>query len=301
MPPPPDRHGSTPPDNLTSAQRAFAARFTSAAGVGAGSEGLGSTGGSSSASSAPDGGNKSDDPLREIDDLGLDDWGAFDAASGGGGALFDDSHFDDGAPLARRLDEDLGAQQGAAAAAPSEADEATLRVVRSKKKKPGKQEGGRWTKTEDKQLRLAIEKGGPQNWAAIATQFLKGKRTDVQCLERWQKVLEPGLVKGAWTSEEDRIIITSIAEQLTKWSDIADRIPGRIGKQCRERWFNHLDPSLKKGNWTDVEDAVLVEAQKVSWEVPRGTIGISDHCSAFHPQYPPSTSQPLTTSSFSPL
>ena len=35
----------------------------------------------------------------------------------------------------------------------------------------------------------------------------------------------------------------------------------RIGKQCRERWFNHLDPSLKKGGWTEEEDAVLVEAQ----------------------------------------
>jgi hypothetical protein len=31
--------------------------------------------------------------------------------------------------------------------------------------------------------------------------------------------------------------------------------------QCRERWFNHLDPALKKGGWTDEEDAILVEAQ----------------------------------------
>ena len=31
--------------------------------------------------------------------------------------------------------------------------------------------------------------------------------------------------------------------------------------QCRERWFNHLDPALKKGGWTEEEDAILVEAQ----------------------------------------
>ena len=48
---------------------------------------------------------------------------------------------------------------------------------------------------------------------------------------------------------------------ITKWSEIAARTVGRIGKQCRERWFNHLDPSLKKGGWTEEEDAVLVEAQ----------------------------------------
>jgi hypothetical protein len=49
----------------------------------------------------------------------------------------------------------------------------------------------------------------------------------------------------------------------TKWSQIALHVPGRIGKQCRERWFNHLDPTIKKGNWDDEEDAILVEAQTV--------------------------------------
>ena len=87
------------------------------------------------------------------------------------------------------------------------------------------------------------------------------QRSDVQCLHRWQKVLQPGLVKGPWTKEEDQTIIDCIEAGITKWSEIAERIPGRIGKQCRERWFNHLDPSLKKGGWTEEEDAVLVEAQ----------------------------------------
>lgn len=31
-----------------------------------------------------------------------------------------------------------------------------------------------------------------------------------------------------------------------RWSLIASRIAGRIGKQCRERWLNHLDPDVKK-------------------------------------------------------
>jgi hypothetical protein len=55
------------------------------------------------------------------------------------------------------------------------------------------------------------------------------------------QVLRPGLVKGPWTPEEDETIHRCLAEGITKWSEIADRIPGRIGKQCRERYFNHLD------------------------------------------------------------
>ena len=52
-------------------------------------------------------------------------------------------------------------------------------------------------------------------------------------------------------------------EGIEKWSDIAKRVPGRMGKQCRERWCNYLDPSIRKGPWTDEEDRVLVEKQKV--------------------------------------
>lgn len=131
----------------------------------------------------------------------------------------------------------------------------------AKKSSGSKGGGGRWTKEEDSKLRSAVQAVGASNWKMIATDYLGDLRTDVQCLHRWQKVLQPGLVKGPWTKEEDQIIIDCIEAGITKWSEIAERIPGRIGKQCRERWFNHLDPSLKKGGWTEEEDAILVEAQ----------------------------------------
>ena len=66
-----------------------------------------------------------------------------------------------------------------------------------------------------------------------------------------------------------------------KWSVIATHLPGRIGKQCRERWFNHLDPNVKKGvrtcccvnssvgcdgafagAWTAEEDQVIFNEQR---------------------------------------
>lgn len=141
------------------------------------------------------------------------------------------------------------------------------KVITAAKKKTKKSSlsskgcGGKWTAEEDQKLRAAVAAVGPQNWKLIAQEFLGEQRSDVQCLHRWQKVLQPGLVKGPWTKEEDQIIVGCIDSGITKWSEIAEKIPGRIGKQCRERWFNHLDPTLKKGGWTEEEDNTLVDAQ----------------------------------------
>lgn len=89
-------------------------------------------------------------------------------------------------------------------------------------------------------------------------------------------MLERGLIKGPWKEEEDRIIMECIERGMAKWSDISKHVPGRVGKQCRERWHNHLDPSLKKTPWDEEEDAILIHAQK-KWgespqKLPRGAI-----------------------------
>jgi hypothetical protein len=36
-------------------------------------------------------------------------------------------------------------------------------------------------------------------------------------------------------------------------------LEGRIGKQCRERWHNHLNPDIKKNRWTEEEDIKILE------------------------------------------
>jgi hypothetical protein len=93
-----------------------------------------------------------------------------------------------------------------------------------------KASGGRWSKEEDDKLRAGVATIGAKNWKRIAQEFLLGERSDVQCLHRWQKVLRPGLVKGNWTEDEDQMVIKCIKAGITKWSEIADRIPGRIGE-----------------------------------------------------------------------
>ncbi|KAF3582810.1 hypothetical protein DY000_02033734, partial [Brassica cretica] len=47
------------------------------------------------------------------------------------------------------------------------------------------------------------------------------------------------------------------------WKRIANMLGTRIGKQCRERWHNHLRHGIKKSAWTEEEDRILVEAHKV--------------------------------------
>jgi hypothetical protein len=40
-------------------------------------------------------------------------------------------------------------------------------------------------------------------------------------------------------------------------------LPGRIGKQVRERWHNHLHPEINKARWTAEEDALIIHAHRV--------------------------------------
>lgn len=115
---------------------------------------------------------------------------------------------------------------------------------------------GHWTKEEDALLRQAVLKYDAKNWKKIA-ECLIG-RTDVQCLHRWQKVLNPNLIKGPWTPEEDKLVLLLVEKNgPQKWTQIAEHLPGRIGKQCRERWHNHLNPKIKKIAWSEDEEWIL--------------------------------------------
>eukprot|EP00826_Nyctotherus_ovalis_P065283 TRINITY_DN9592_c0_g1_i1.p1 TRINITY_DN9592_c0_g1~~TRINITY_DN9592_c0_g1_i1.p1 ORF type:complete len:392 (-),score=131.54 TRINITY_DN9592_c0_g1_i1:382-1557(-) len=112
-------------------------------------------------------------------------------------------------------------------------------------------------------LKKAVEANKGKNWKRIAGSLL-GK-SDVQCLHRWQKVLNPELVKGPWTEEEDNIVIKLVAENgPQKWTHVAEHLPGRIGKQCRERWHNHLNPRIKKIPWSSEEEWILFLSHKSS-------------------------------------
>ena len=117
---------------------------------------------------------------------------------------------------------------------------------------------GKWSLAEDDLLRSFVAKFGEKKWKKISDLMLT--RSPLQCLHRWTKILKPGMIKGPWTLEEDQKLSHWVRSYgANKWSMAAKMIPGRNGKQCRERWINHLNPEIKKGNWTEAEDEKIYQ------------------------------------------
>eukprot|EP00325_Prymnesiales_sp_UTEX-LB-985_P005017 CAMPEP_0174706842 /NCGR_PEP_ID=MMETSP1094-20130205/9538_1 /TAXON_ID=156173 /ORGANISM="Chrysochromulina brevifilum, Strain UTEX LB 985" /LENGTH=379 /DNA_ID=CAMNT_0015905155 /DNA_START=34 /DNA_END=1173 /DNA_ORIENTATION=- len=72
----------------------------------------------------------------------------------------------------------------------------------------------------------------------------------------------PRSTKTAWTAEEDEMLCAAIERHggPKDWSRIAADLPHRKGKQCRERWHNHLSPAVKKEGFSAEEDRAIMEA-----------------------------------------
>lgn len=116
----------------------------------------------------------------------------------------------------------------------------------------------KWSIPDDERLKELVEMSSELDWSIIAANF--PHKTQQQVMERWTKVLDPNLTKGSWTGEEDQIIIDYVSEHGKKsWTKLAERLPGRIGKQCRERYINHLDPDINRAPFTADEDKRIIE------------------------------------------
>ena len=116
-----------------------------------------------------------------------------------------------------------------------------------------------WNATQDEALKKLVVEHNAKNWKQIA-EGLPGK-TPTQCLHRWQRVLNPDVVKGPWKATEDERLRELVEKIGSKhWSRIAQEMQGRNGKQCRERWINHLKPDISKEPWSKVEEDILISA-----------------------------------------
>lgn len=118
----------------------------------------------------------------------------------------------------------------------------------------------KWTSYEDNLLRKAVSVNGEKNWKNIAV--MVNGRNHVQCLQRWKKVLKPGLIKGHWTSVEDDKLRNVVSKGYKNWGEVSQQIVGRTAKQCRERWCCNLDPSIKRDKWSEEEDMKILTAQQ---------------------------------------
>eukprot|EP00961_Rhodomonas_salina_P147278 1981847-Rhodomonas_salina.1 len=72
---------------------------------------------------------------------------------------------------------------------------------------------------------------------------------------------DKGVIK--WSKEEDDAVVQLVQiHGLKAWAAVARHLPGRSGKQIRERWHNQLDPNVRKDGWTPWEDAIIIEAHR---------------------------------------
>jgi len=75
--------------------------------------------------------------------------------------------------------------------------------------------------------------------------------------------------RRAWSEIEDKAIRELVDKYgIRKWTIVAQKMEevyglnGRSGKQCRERWHNHLDPKINKKPWTEREEQIIFGAHK---------------------------------------
>ncbi|KAL2542060.1 myb domain protein [Abeliophyllum distichum] len=72
-----------------------------------------------------------------------------------------------------------------------------------------------------------------------------------------------GVRRGAWSPEEDRILVDFITENgHGTWRDLPKHAGLlRCGKSCRLRWANYLRPDIKRGPFSPEEENTIVRLQ----------------------------------------
>nr|AXY87666.1 transcription factor MYB124-like isoform X2 [Cymbidium sinense] len=68
----------------------------------------------------------------------------------------------------------------------------------------------------------------------------------------------------SWTQEEDDLLRAQVAlHGSDNWTIVAAQFKDKTGRQCRRRWLTYLNTECKKGGWSQEEDMLLCEAQKI--------------------------------------
>ena len=97
---------------------------------------------------------------------------------------------------------------------------------------------GQWSPQEDKLLEQWVKINGTKNWEACG-RFIQGRKGK-QCREHWNNCLNPELVKGYWTPEEDFLIMFFYEKCNGSWKKIIPLFNGRIENSIKNRFYSQL-------------------------------------------------------------
>lgn len=105
-----------------------------------------------------------------------------------------------------------------------------------------------WSSEEDERLIEAVTKNGTDNWAQIS-EIVGGDRTRSQCSQRWNRVLNPKILKTNWSREEEQKLINAVnLYGIQAWTRVAAEMGNRSDVQCRFRYNFLLKKSIEKGS-----------------------------------------------------
>ncbi|PPS17501.1 hypothetical protein GOBAR_AA03067 [Gossypium barbadense] len=104
---------------------------------------------------------------------------------------------------------------------------------------------GPWTPEEDLILVSYIQQHGPGNWRAVPTKTGL-LRCSKSCRLRWTNYLRPGIKRGNFTENEEKMIIHLQALLGNRWAAIASYLPERTDNDIKNYWNTHLKKKLKK-------------------------------------------------------
>ncbi|WOK97591.1 Myb-related protein 306-like [Canna indica] len=102
---------------------------------------------------------------------------------------------------------------------------------------------GPWTPEEDLALVSYIQEHGPGNWRAVPTNTGL-MRCSKSCRLRWTNYLRPGIKRGNFTDQEEKLIIHLQALLGNRWAAIASYLPERTDNDIKNYWNTHLKKKL---------------------------------------------------------
>uniref|UniRef100_M1A9K5 Transcription factor n=1 Tax=Solanum tuberosum TaxID=4113 RepID=M1A9K5_SOLTU len=104
---------------------------------------------------------------------------------------------------------------------------------------------GPWTPEEDIILVSYVQQHGPGNWRALPTKTGL-HRCSKSCRLRWTNYLRPGIKRGNFTDQEEKMIIQLQALLGNKWAAIASYLPERTDNDIKNYWNTYLKKKMKK-------------------------------------------------------